>query len=81
MTDKYDAFINKYCLNRLSTTSATGEMQWLRKCREELLNLMPIGFIERKLACPDCGPRLKKGYAAFKKEARRELKKEREANP
>lgn len=77
MTDKYDVFIHRFCQNK-TTTTATGELQWQRKVREELLKLVPIGLIERKMACPTCGPRMKKGYAEFKKDVRRELKKEME---
>ena len=34
-------------------------------------------LIARKLGCPTCGPRFRKGYKAFKVEVRRELAKER----
>ena len=67
--DKYDVFINRFCKNPRSAT-AMGELDWQRKVREELFNLFTVGYINRIQACPKCGPKWKKKYAAFKKEAK-----------
>lgn len=74
--DKYDVFINRFCKNPRSAT-AMGELDWQRKVREELFNLFTVGYINRIQACPKCGPKWNKKYAAFKKEAKEALRLER----
>lgn len=81
MLDKYDSFIMRFCKNPTSTTTFHGEFQWQKKCRMALMEIVPPdGLINRKLACPNCGPKLKKSLSSFRKEVRRELKREASAN-
>lgn len=42
-----------------------------------LANQNVAGLINRKMACPDCGPKFKESYKKFCDEVERELKKER----
>jgi len=38
---------------------------------------LPKGALNRKLDCPDCGPKMRTGYEKFCREVDRDLKKER----